>query len=218
MIKLSKLNEPQILIDNKQAWTSEYLQLLGSSSDIPYSVKYRYRNPEIKEQIVKETHNKCAYCESKLSHVCPGDVEHILPKAKDARPDLYVEWTNLTLSCEECNRTRKKDYYNPDDPLLNPYVDNPEEHLLAEGPLIIHRPNDRKGEITEKVLEINRTELLERRIDRIKNLVNLADKWKAETNVTLKKIFEKELKKEADPDKEYSFIVKGYLNSIGIVV
>ena len=40
------------------------------------------RDKSIKEQILKETHGKCVYCESKISHVCPGDIEHILPKNK----------------------------------------------------------------------------------------------------------------------------------------
>lgn len=218
MIRLTKLDEPQILKDNKHDWTNQYLQLLNNDQDIPNNLKYRYRDPEIKEQIVRETHNKCAYCESKITHVCPGDVEHILPKTKNARPDLYVEWTNLTLACEECNRPRKRAYYNPADPLINPYVDNPENHLMAVGPLIYHKPGDRKGEVTEQILELNRSSLFERRVDRIKNLRNLADKWAGETNVTLKAIFENELRAEAATDKEYSFIVKGYLKSIGIAV
>ena len=66
----------------------------------------------------------------KLGMLNLGDIEHILPKCKDARPDLYVEWSNLTLACEVCNRVNKRDYYNPNIPLVNPYEDNPNEFFI----------------------------------------------------------------------------------------
>lgn len=218
MIYLTKLDEPKILKDNKQIWTDQYTQLITSDQKVPDDLKYKYRERSIKEQIVKETHNKCAYCESKISHVCPGDVEHILPKNKDARPDLYVEWTNLTLACEECNRPRKKTYYNPADPLINPYIDNPEVHLLPAGPMILNMPGNRKGYVTSMILELNRSELFERRVERLNSVKSLADRWGCEHNQVVKEVLENQLRKEAAPDKEYSFIVKGYLTSIGIAV
>lgn len=214
MIRLAKLEEPQLLKDNKDDWTRRYVQLVNKGEPVPNSLKYKYREKEIKEQIILETHNKCAYCESKIGHVCTGDVEHIIPKSK--RPDLYVEWTNLTLACEECNRTGKKDYYDPNDPLINPYIDNPDNHLIAAGPLILNIPGDRKGYITKNVLDLNRSGLIERRVERIRALTNLAEMWAKETNGCVKSLLETQLKKEAEPDKEYSFIVKKYLQNIGI--
>lgn len=218
MIRLTKLDEPKILKDNKHTWTSQYIQLVNNNQKVPDDLKYKYREHSIKEQIVKETHGKCAYCESKVSHVCPGDIEHILPKHGGARPDLYVEWTNLTLACEECNRPRKKTYYNPADPLINPYEDNPEQHLISAGPMIFNKPGDRKGHVTYTILELNRSGLFERRVERLNSLKCLADKWGCEQNQTIKDILEKELKKEAAPDKEYSFVIKKFLTSIGIAV
>ena len=46
---------------------------------------------------IDETHGKCAYCESKIKHIDYGDIEHILPKNKNARPDLCYF---CTKSCE----------------------------------------------------------------------------------------------------------------------
>lgn len=218
MIKLNKLEEPQLLKDNKQSWTSQYLSLLSTGKPVPVSLKYKYREPSIKEQIVKETNGKCAYCESVVSHVCPGDIEHILPKNKEARPDLYVEWSNLTLSCEECNRTRKSTYYDPSDPLVNPYDDNPDDYLLPIGPMVMNIPGNRKGYITYTILELNRSGLFERRVDKLYSIKSLADMWGVERNPVVKDVLESELKKEASPDNEYSFIVKGYLKSIGITI
>lgn len=218
MIHLTKLDEPKILKDNKHDWTNQYVQLLNLNQKPPEDLKYKYRDSSIKNQILKETHNKCAYCESIVSHVCPGDIEHILPKNKDARPDLYVEWTNLTLACEQCNRPRKKTYYNPVDPLINPYVDNPEDHLMSAGPMIFNKPGDRKGYVTYTILELNRSGLFERRVERINAIKSLTEKWACEENLIIKKLLEDELKKEAAPDKEYSFVVKEYLKNIGITI
>ncbi|MFD4819519.1 HNH endonuclease [Peribacillus butanolivorans] len=215
MIKLEKKDEPEVLVSNKNVWTNEYLSLLNAGSEISATVKGRYRHKDIKAQIFKETNNKCAYCESIVSHVCPGDIEHILPKKK--RPEMIFEWSNLTLSCEECNRPRKRDYYNPKDPLLNPYIDNPEEHLKAIGPLIDTRDGSRKGDITTRMLGLNeRKELLDRRIDRLKKIFLLKSLWEKESNPDLKEAYKEDLLKEADPEKEYRMIVKQYLLDIGL--
>lgn len=215
MIKLTKLEEPQLLKENKKKWTEKYLKLCEVNDKITDPVKFKYRDKEIKAQIKKETHDKCAYCESKITHVSPGDIEHIIPKSYCK--ELIFEWTNLTLSCEQCNRTRKRDYYNPKEPLINPYIDNPSQHLMALGVFITHRPGDKKGELTEQILELNRKELIERRTERLKSLVNLADKYANENNVQLKEILKQQLLEEANDDKEYSFVVREYLKTINVI-
>lgn len=214
MIKIYKTEKPQILIENSQQWTAEYLEALQQESPVPNHIKYRYQNPEIKDALEKETHSKCAYCESKFKHVSFGDIEHILPKNKNARPELYVEWNNLTLSCEICNRTNKKDYYDPLDPLINPVEDDPNNLLIAFGPFIYQAPGSRKGELSIAILDLNRPELVERRKEKIENLLPLIDKWKNEVNDTYKKLLYSQIIKEAEADKEYSFIISTYLKQI----
>lgn len=218
MIKLTKIEEPDILKENALKWTVEYLDCITNDIKPTSTIKYRYRDKSIKEQILKETHGKCVYCESKISHVCPGDIEHILPKNKDARPDLYVKWDNLTLACEVCNRDYKKDYFNEQDPLINPYEDNPEEHLIAGGPFLYNMPGDRKGYITIKILGLNRTTLIERRKERIESISSLLEKWISEQNPYIKSILKEQIIKEASSDSEYSFIIKSHLKSLGIVI
>lgn len=214
MIKIDKGKKPQILENNAQQWTFEYLTALQQKDPVPNHIKYRYQNSEIKEALEKETHGKCAYCESKFKHISFGDIEHILPKNKNARPDLYVEWNNLTLACEVCNRTNKKTYYNPSDPLINPIEDEPDKYLIALGPFIYQAPGERKGELSIAILDLNRTELIERRKEKIENLLPLVDKWKKETNEDFKKILYSQIKKEAECDKEFSFVINSYLKQI----
>lgn len=168
MIKIKKLPKPQILIDNAAEWTQQYCSQIDLGEKPNDDLALKYNNPIIKDTLEKETHGKCAYCESKIKHVSYGDIEHIFPKTK--RPDLYVEWDNLTLACEQCNRSGKRTYYDPKLPLINPYIDHPEVHLQDIGPLIMPVLYDERADITEKVLKLNRPALVERRTEKYSQL------------------------------------------------
>lgn len=69
---------------------------------------------------------KCGFCESLLMGTQPGDVEHFRPKGKVVVVDmvtgaktsvtgyywLAADWTNLLLSCADCNRPRTQTDYD----------------------------------------------------------------------------------------------------------
>ena len=209
MIKLVKTEEPDILILNATQWTKEYLESLKNHRPESSKIKSRYNHPTIKEALCKETHDKCAYCESKISHISFGDIEHILPKSK--RPELYVNWENLTIACEQCNRTGKRDYYDTEFPLINPYIDEPQEHFSEIGSLIFPVLGDSRAKITIDTIELNRSSLVERRMERIKHVDVLLSSWYKEKNMAIKKILHDELLIECQEDKEYSSTVKSFL-------
>lgn len=70
----------------------------------------------LKEALAKVFHDKCAYCESSVSHVQPYAIEHFRPKSGAVgldgsfSPDHYwwltFEWHNLLTACIDCNRTK----------------------------------------------------------------------------------------------------------------
>lgn len=215
MIKIQKIDRPQILTDNASAWTNEYLSYINANKTPPNNVAHRYNHKDIKSALEKETYGKCAYCESKIKHVEYGDIEHILPKNKSARPDLYVDWNNLTLSCEICNRTNKKEYYDPSLPLINPYIDNPIDHFLFLGPILTSKPNDNRAFTTDLVLKLNRDALILKRNERITAINQMFYTWENEKNQTIKNVLAQELKNECAADKEYSAFVKAFLTSKG---
>jgi 5-methylcytosine-specific restriction endonuclease McrA len=110
MIRVSKNSEPTILTLNAESWKKRLLQAVADKdTQARHRAELRYRHHEIKEALLQETHGKCIYCESKIRHVSPGDIEHIKPKS--LFPELCFAWTNLTLACSECNRC-KLDYYH----------------------------------------------------------------------------------------------------------
>lgn len=215
MIKLSKGIKPKVLVDNASQWTTEYLTCLNANLKPSDTIEHRYNNTEIKNALEKETHGKCAYCESKIKHIEFGDIEHILPKKKTARPDLYVEWTNLTLACEVCNRINKKDYYDPQIPLINPYIDNPDDFFLFIGTIISARDNNSRGYVTESTLDLNRSDLVVQRNERLQSVNKLLFSWQQATDPTIKKTLANELKRECAVDKEYSAFVRHFLIAKG---
>jgi len=208
---LSKHQKPKVLIDNAAMWTKMYCECLASGQEPDKDLATKYNHPEIKQALEDETHGKCAYCESKIRHISYGDIEHILPKNKDARPELYVEWSNLTLSCEQCNRSGKRTYYNPQLPLINPYNDDPEKNFQAIGPLVYGLGANKRAYATEKTLKLNRSSLVIQRTERIDKVNSLLYIWENEEHSDMKDIVESQLHEEYGEDKEYSFVIKWFL-------
>ena len=208
MIKLTKDEKPAVLEQNEQNWTREFIEGLevGNLTD---TTRYRYRHPDIKAVLKAETHDKCAYCESKVSHVHPGETDHILPKLK--RPDLVVSWANLTFVCTECNR-RKLDYYSLDEPLINPYVNEPSEHLWFVGPLVLHQ--DDAGFRTTRRIKLSRTELIERKQESIEQVNMLVQKWRETGDGATKEFLRQEIVRYKAACSEFSATMAAFLASI----
>jgi hypothetical protein len=64
MIKLIKFPEHKVLIKNSKQWTDLHLMNLSKGIESTHYLKSKYNNKEIKEQLIKEMSEKCAYCES----------------------------------------------------------------------------------------------------------------------------------------------------------
>lgn len=110
-----------------------------------------YSDPAVKRQLIAEHHGKCAFCESFIMDTDVGDVEHFRPKAEvttrhpnnplievsvDDHPGYFwlsASWSNLYLSCKQCNQAFKKNFFDvwPDTPRMT-IVDRDriESHLL----------------------------------------------------------------------------------------
>lgn len=72
-----------------------------------------YKEPDVIMALNTLFHNKCAYCEGKITNTGPIDVEHFRPKGRIEgvlnHPGywwLATEWSNLLSSCIDCNRGR----------------------------------------------------------------------------------------------------------------
>ena len=182
MIRLEKGPKPSILAEHEQKWTEDFLAVLNRGEKASDTVRFRYRHRDIKQAIRDESFDKCIYCESKFSHVSPGQMDHILPVSR--RADLAFNWDNLGYVCEECNRS-KHDYFDPAEPLINPFTDEPDKHLVFFGPLVLHVPNDSKGLRTRIILKLSRGSLVERKKERIESVQRLDLLRKSDTETEL---------------------------------
>jgi len=110
-----------------------------------------YAHKTVKAALRKAQHDKCCFCESKVTHISYGDVEHFRPKAgvrqrsgtSLERPGYYwlaYEWSNLFFSCQLCNQRYKENLF----PLKKP-ADRAKSHnddLHAEKPMFINPTED----------------------------------------------------------------------------
>ena len=180
MIKIEKLEEPESLKQNKAQWTQELLSAIdGGDADKIKAKKRRYNQPDVKERLKEETKDKCAYCESKVSVVAYGDIEHVTPKS--IKPELTFEWDNLTFACQKCNGKKSNK-----EGIADPYVDPIDENFFFIGQFIKGRTE--MGRLTQLELDLNRAELIEDRSDHLKILADSLEVITNEPNPRLRKL------------------------------
>ena len=208
MISITLDPEPQILIENSVGWGKEYETALQNRRNNPPE---RYRRKEIRDALKAEMSLKCAYCESIFAHVAYSHIEHILPKSRV--PLLVCSWPNLTLACPVCNNN-KGTYYDPIAPLLNPYVDNPEEDLSFYGPMALER--SAKAKLTIVKLKLNRPELLLKRHDKLREVLRIMELILAcGGNQALKNALLVELRESSMCDAEFASCVRCFIDLEG---
>lgn len=208
MIRLSKKEKPKILINNEDAWLKDLMSYITRGEKVPDSVLKRYSHKEIKDTLLGETYQKCAYCESKITHIDHGDIEHIEPKSKVA--DKTFEWSNLTLACRKCNQN-KGNYYDDTLPLLNPYIDNVEEKIIYFGAFPTSRGS--QADFTIRKLKLDRAELVERRVELLKSIQPLIDRY-VDAQGALKGLIYEDLMKYKEKNREFSSMMKSLLKEI----
>lgn len=175
MIKVQRTPKPALLKKKSHIWTKALLSCVNI--DAWNKQLNKYQNPKIREALESMFHGKCAYCESKITHVSFGHIEHYRPKQK--YPERAFLWRNLLLACERCNNA-KLDHF-PDvvqgGPLINPVKNDPNQHFrffydpTAQLATVI--PTTKQGKTTEQLLKLNRPDLRSHRSTTIKRLYML---------------------------------------------
>ena len=163
----------------------------------------------------QETADKCVYCESKIGHNTPGDVEHMTPSSVDAQ--LHFAWDNLTIACTECNR-RKNDYFDAQKPFLSPYADTVEDRLVHLGPLVSWQPGDDVAEITVRILELNemsRRALIARKIEKIDELNNTVARLRSSDPI-IRELMALKVQKMKALGAEYSGMIRSICETYSV--
>ena len=159
-----------------------------------------YGDDSVKTLLKSIQHDKCCFCEAKISHISDGDIEHFRPKAGYKQDEytnivypgyfwLAYEWLNLYLSCLKCNQRNKLNYF----PLANnanrakpttrninletpQFIDpggraNPETHIYFKREVPSH--NSTAGKITIYYLALDRLELNEHRLTPLQRMESM---------------------------------------------
>ena len=152
------------------------------------------------------------YCESKIEHNSSAHIEHIKPKSKYSH--LEFEWNNLGYSCPKCN-TNKSNKFDENLSFINPYDENPEEHIYFSEYFAFMKNDSNRGKYTIKELDLNRAGLIERRKDKYDKIIQMIEiasntpSWHVQITT--------DLRNDAGKDKEYSAMVKCLLTIKGIM-
>lgn len=134
MKKVNRVSEPQILKNNKVKWTKDLLteiQKQGSYTEVDDKFKNKYNQDEVKTSLKNMYHSKCCYCENNFIASSYGHIEHLKPKANSNFHHLSFEWDNLHWICQICN-TNKGNKWDITNPIIDPTVDEPEEHIKRQ--------------------------------------------------------------------------------------
>jgi uncharacterized protein (TIGR02646 family) len=151
-----------------------------------------YGHESVKQALCDAQHGKCCFCESPVTHVASGDVEHFRPKAAVAQDDagpltrpgyfwLAYEWKNLLFCCENCNRRHKRSLFplhNParratlpshqlrrERPLfVDPAAEEPSRHVGFRAEEAVACEGSREGQATIEALGLNRPALVKARL------------------------------------------------------
>ncbi|MEC2486525.1 hypothetical protein P9Z06_33740, partial [Bacillus cereus] len=134
---------------------------------------------------------------------------------KSIFPQKTFSWDNLTIGCAKCNQS-KSNYYDDTLPLLNPYIDSPENQIIFQGPIPFAKPECRSAYKTIKQLKLDRIELIEHRSDLIKKIQPLIWQYENTEDDMLRKMILDDLKSFTNKDQEYSLMIKQLLDSLAI--
>jgi uncharacterized protein (TIGR02646 family) len=177
MIEVKRLPKPHVLRRNAARWRQDLLTAATKRDRKRAELRYRHR--EVKGELVRMFHGKCAYCESRITHLDYGHIEHYKPKSR--YPRLTFTWTNLLLACGVCNGAEHKGDRFParkeGGPLLDPCRDRPSDHLTFHYDPVTKLASvygrTQRGTITERLLGLNRPELRSYRSQVVRRLLVL---------------------------------------------
>lgn len=169
MIKLNHVSPPAALTP---ALVAQLTQAFINTD------KTVWKGNGIEEALLAMSDNKCCYCECCIDEESKYlEVEHF--QHKDKYKSLVLAWSNLLPSCKRCNTT-KGAHDVIIEPIINPSVQNPQDHLSFRGYRI--RPKTPLGDKTIEVINLNhrirlvtpRFNIGDQLIDKLENLLELS--------------------------------------------
>lgn len=202
-----------------------------------------YGHKDVKSVLITAQHDKCVFCESKVTHIAYGDVEHFRPKAgyRQQRSDdlgrpgyywLAYEWDNLFFACQLCNQRYKRNLFPLSDPagraldhkhdiededplFIDPATTDPEEHISFRAEIAFPVDGSPLGHATLDSIGLNREELVEVRLDWIQKLSLIHALATADPAEPETERARKHLARAVQPASQYSAMARAALQAWG---
>lgn len=193
MIRLKRPTVPDFFNSQEyksevESITAFYMREPFEREQEKFKPKYKLNN-QLKNLLTNAFHNKCAFCESVFSERSSVFVERFRPSINAMNLNgkiseehywwLRYEWSNLYPICKECNQKKsnlfpvKKKRALPNTKgeelqkelplLLDPCMDNPEEHFCFDFKSGLMISNTERGRVTIDIYGLNRQQLLMQR-------------------------------------------------------
>jgi uncharacterized protein (TIGR02646 family) len=141
----------------------------------------KHRINPVKQPLYDMFSGKCAFCERKVE-ISAGRIEHFRPKSEYV--NLTFDWNNFLYACEVCNNAENKGNKFPLDCDGTPLLIDPTDEdcdiyqylkfYWDEKNQLAHvNGKDKRGKVVEKILSLERNDLMEHRSEKIKILLFL---------------------------------------------
>ncbi|CAH0147462.1 hypothetical protein SRABI80_00544 [Peribacillus frigoritolerans] len=152
-----------------------------------YNIPHKKNNR--KDALIKTSNLKCAYCETKYLDFNLLNVEHLVPKSiltnnYNLSRIYNDDFDSLVCICRSCSMSKGSRFPlspNQEPLILNPYIENPEEHFHYDHNGLI-LSNTEKGNTTINTFNLNRSSLLK---DRRREFLEFRKKWKSKSLLEL---------------------------------
>lgn len=216
MRKVTRIEKPQILVANEKQWTQQFLnelQTVKKVSKVNKIISERYKHHEIKSVLEKMYNNKCCYCENRIGVESYEQIEHLKPKSLPQFHHLAFAWENLHWCCHRCNNL-KSDKWDEQHPIIDPTIDNPQEHLemnIVTGELV---EKTSRGKTTIDHAQLNRGSLVVARKRILQQLHSLLVLVKTTPTQVDDDLLKEYLNHYIESDAEFSSLIDTYLKKM----
>ncbi|WP_108804765.1 HNH endonuclease [Aquimarina sp. Aq107] len=163
MIKLELHPKPDKLTEQEQKRLTDKYKKDGSSV---------WNKEYIKKAVFNLSNGKCCFSEISLNtNSTYLEIEHFYPK--NLYPGKVMEWGNLLPSSKKCNGT-KNNHNTLKEPIVNPFKDNPKDHLFLRNGRFYDKT--KIGKTTINIVALNdRRHFVDNRLDHIMDITEIID-------------------------------------------
>jgi uncharacterized protein (TIGR02646 family) len=164
MIRVIRGPEPTGFNARASQWIAHFEEAHHRDQNLSVSKFWSSIRAEIRpdaEVLYERFRGKCAFCESRMSHVSSPHIEHYRPKKQFQ--SLAFSWDNWLLSCGRCNDKKWAHFPDCDGQpcLIDPATEDPEEHIEFERFLILAKTE--RGQETIRLVGLDRSPLEDER-------------------------------------------------------